>query len=55
MENKKEGFISYVLVCDTSTDGILFYYQGYFINSGIKGVLLPVNTSDFFKSNENTF
>jgi len=42
--NKKEGFVSYVLVSDVSDTGLLSYYTGYYKFSN------PFNTNDYTKA-----
>lgn len=39
--NKKEGFVSYVLVTDVTDNGRLYYYAGYYKFSR------PYNTNDY--------
>lgn len=51
--NNKDGIVSYVLVCDVSDNGQLYYYTGYFsqlkLNNGgkIKDIFFPVNDTDY--------
>lgn len=48
--NKKEGFVSYVLVCDVTDNSQLYYYCGYFKYLNQSDEMVPINTNDYTKA-----